>query len=82
MSGYDRVLLSPKLLIKEKWYLLECNVNWRNRNILKTNSIIDTNGLHVEYTTEDGSVYSLNDLDDNILVGILKEKGYTITKTL
>jgi len=25
MSGYDRVLLSPKLLTKEKWYLLECN---------------------------------------------------------
>ena len=49
-------------------------------NIIETKLNIDNYGIYVVITTKDGSTFSLDDLDDELLIITLKKKGYKITR--
>lgn len=49
-------------------------------NIIKTKMLLDSDGLNVEYEDKYGKTYNLVDLEDSILINILKSKGYKIYK--
>lgn len=52
----------------------------RDLKILKTKVCITDEGLHIELTTDDGSTYRLDDIDDGYLINTLKNKGYKISR--
>jgi len=43
-------------------------------------TMLNTNGLYFELTEENGNAFGINDIPDDFLIKILKNKGYKITK--
>ena len=51
-----------------------------NIDTLNADALINNEGLHIQYTAENGLNFDLKHLDDSFFVNILREKGYKVIK--